>query len=315
MSRLSQNLSTEFTPRLDGISLTGMSASFLNGILTISWNDLSQPHSDASQSSGETISNSFTNINEYGIEVCLFSGFTSGSAAGWPLVSSLNEYSYSVVNLSSSAGYYSQFPTSYNKESGVLVTAQENSSVYGPKLIAYPTTNWPGGTASIDLSAINASNAKSSWDNVGKLVSGNARVFARPSYRGSIKKFFSALSSYRYYGNYSNMDVNLSGANFPAPQGATLVAISETISGRTISWTDSSTVAGYYIYVYKWNGSAWNTLRQGYLADSYNGLGTGYQSYTIPAGDGAGMFFISVNTYSGYSQSFSGYISSIAYTL
>jgi hypothetical protein len=146
-------------------------------------------------------------------------------------------------------------------------------------------------------------------------VSGNARIYVKPRYRTNVSQFISEFASARYSGNWSNVDVSLSGPNISAPISATSVT-GYSISGRTISWSDSTTMASYYIYVYKWNGSAWAVLRNGYLADNFTGgNGSGDQSYTIPAGDGSGSFYISISTYSPYSNSFSAYASSTSYTL
>ena len=84
--------------------------------------------------------------------------------------------------------------------------------------------------------------------------------------------------------------------------------------GRVIGWTETNANAALpYLYLYRWNGSAWSYVREGYISDqqlNYQNTGTkaaNYNTYTVPAGDGSSTYFyIYIYQYDGYYNTFSG---------
>lgn len=83
-------------------------------------------------------------------------------------------------------------------------------------------------------------------------------------------------------------------------------------STRQFTWTEpNSNNMLPYIYLYKWNGSAWAYVRvsngdgyDAYTAD-FSSRPSTWNQYTIPSGDGSGFFYIYVYAYDGYYAAFS----------
>lgn len=323
-SRLPISISQEFTPRLDNVSLSGLSASCVNGLVTISWNELASPHKDVNQSlKNSTSYNTFEFIKNYFVQIAIRSGWVSGTTGFpyYPTGSQLAEIpSTNVSNISSPPDTFTSSANQYSKESGTAITLTGSGcDGFASAALSFGFVKTTNRTAEFNVSSYNSSNAMPAWKFLGPLVSGNARIFIRPLIAGNVNQFFydpsSAVPSFYYSGNWTYVDVSLSGTSINAPVGAAAVT-GYSINGRTISWSNNSSNAAYFIYVYKWNGSAWVELRNGYLADGFEGtIGTGNQSYTIPVSDGSGQFYISISTYSAYSNSYSSYANSSSYTL
>ena len=78
--------------------------------------------------------------------------------------------------------------------------------------------------------------------------------------------------------------------------------------GRVFQWVNSNTNAqNPYLYLYKWNGASWDTVRYGHLSDGNTGAGTSqWNQYTVPNADGTSTYFyIYVYQYDGYYSAFS----------
>lgn len=311
LARLPQNLSDNFSPRLDSVSLN-VSASCSNGLLTVTWDDLAGPFADKSQSSGPRTYANFNGLNSYYVTLKILSGWSDGANA--LSITTLSSADKTVQNLTSiSPQTYSTSATIYNNEVGINRTTSASWAGYGSSLV-YDTTI-SNRSVEINISDLNVANTESVWKWEGPLVSGNAAIFLAINTVNRYRLFDPGSYTYVYRSSWGHTITNLSGPNIAAPVSAA-APTGYSISGRTISWSNSSTNSSYYLYVYKWNGSSWVALRNGYLADGDTGsIGTGTQSYTIPASDGSGSFYIAVSTYSRYSNSFSSYSSSSSYTL
>lgn len=309
--QLPKFISNNFTPRITGVSLTNLQGSCSNGIVTFTFDELSDPHKDTTRS---------VYPNKYALQSVIMSGFSSGTNnPTYPSNSWANSYfDYHNKNISNftpgDPNIFSTLSTIANPyESSSVdvsgITAGCNSFGKQASVVHYPSTGISYGsesnrTGTIDITSINQywiDQGAPRWKFRSVIPAGPARIWVRPFTISDLRAFDSIYSPFIYYGNWSHFDVNLSGPNIPtrneitAPQNL-------SISGRKVSWTNDTDLASYYIYVYKWNGSSWAELRQGFLNDN-NPIpqpGTGDQSYTIPESDGSGFFIVQVYTGSPY---------------
>jgi len=145
----------------------------------------------------------------------------------------------------------------------------------------------------------------------GRTVAGNVKITFQPYI------YFDNMTNPDYavyYGKPRYYNSTIAGSSLATLASAPPAPIT-TFSypgGRVIGWTEtSSNAASPYIYAYKWNGSSWSLLREGYISDGFldflnNSTKTAnYNTYTFPVSDGSGYFYIFIYQYDGYNNSFS----------
>jgi len=336
LGKLPTNLTKTFTPPMvdenGPLSVSNLTATCnaTTGVVTISWDDFKSPHNLQSQSRGY-YDTGFTQVGKSLIyRMLMISSFDEDvGSPNWIILDNL-KYSNSIMSLDIDDGVYfgnrsNAITNPYESNTGVAISSNvghENSN-NGPAYyynnnttVTYPESNDWTNEITVNVTDYNLNSANSDvWRYDGPMTSGNCRVWIGVHERVGVGKFSANSSSVIYQGNLAYTDFTLSGPNINSPVPPTPVTNFQ-ISGRTITWDDSTTKAIYYIYVYKWDGSAWQILRNGYLADNYTGnYGTGDQSYTIPVSDGSGFFYIAVSTYGTYGYNFSSYVSSSSYSL
>lgn len=145
----------------------------------------------------------------------------------------------------------------------------------------------------------------------GRTVAGNVKITFQPFiyFDNMTNPDFSV-----YYGKPRYYNSTIAGSNLATLASSPPTAISSFNypGGRVIGWTETTAnSASPYIYVYKWNGSSWSYLREGYISDgqlNYQNNGTktaNYDTYTVPVSDGSGYYYIFLYQYDGYYSSFS----------
>lgn len=142
----------------------------------------------------------------------------------------------------------------------------------------------------------------------GRTVAGNVKLVFQPFI------YFDDMSTSTefgwYFGKPRYFNATISGASLVTLQSSPPAAITtfNYPGGRVIGWTEPTTNAGNpYIYLYKWNGSGWDLIRQGFISDGNvaNDSRADFNTYTVPAGDGSGYFYIYIYQYDGYYGTFS----------
>lgn len=336
LGKLPTNLTKTFAPPLvdenGPLSVSNLTATCnaTTGVVTISWDDFESPHDLKSQSRGY-YDTGFTQVGKSLVyRMSMMSSFDGNVGAPNYVILDTLKYSNSIMSLDIDDDSYfgnrsNAITNPYESNTGVAISSNVgheadktgvnyyNNNSY---VVVFPESNDWTNEITVNVTDYNLNSANSDvWRYNGPMTSGNCRVWIGVHERVGVGKFLTNNSSVIYQGNLAYADFTLSGPSISSPVAPTSVTNFQ-ISGRTITWDDSTTKAVYYIYVYKWNGSIWQVLRNGYLADNYTGAyGTGDQSYTIPVSDGSGYFYISVSTYGTYGFNFSSYVNSSQYTL
>jgi len=310
--QLPKFISNNFTPRITGVSLTNLQGSCTNGIVTFTFDELPDPHKDTTRSGYP---------NKYALQSIIMSGFSSGTnyptypSSSWANNfwdthnKNISNFTPGDLNIFSSAATIANpYESSSVDVSGITTGSnsygKQAAVSYYPGSVSTAYGSESNRTATIDITSINQNRIDQGiprWKFGGVIPAGPARIWVRPFIVSTLSAFSPTYTPFLYYGNWSHFDVNLSGPNIPTKNEIT-TAQNLSISGRKVSWTNDTDLASYYIYVYKWNGSSWAELRQGFLNDSNPNLlpGTGDQSYTIPESDGSGFFIVQVYTGSSY---------------
>lgn len=186
-------------------------------------------------------------------------------------------------------------------------TLYSNLYIYNGMVQYFPTINNSTSSATIDLKLIQNDpyrSAQPSWIFNSKLVSGNAKLYIRPSMSaGAVGPWG---GSYYTYGNWSSYDVTIPTNTIFSALKAGGQNTNYRLEGRTVKWDLDSCNTNFYMYLYK-NGSV---LRNGYLGNdnnpnAYNG--TGDLAYTVPAADGGGSYTLYISNYYPSTNSFGSY--------
>ena len=118
-----------------------------------------------------------------------------------------------------------------------------------------------------------------------------------------------------YYGKPRYYDTTIAGTNLVALKSSPpsdISTFSNSAGTRTFGWTETdANFANPYIYLWKWNGSTYVQVREGYISNgsvAWDTIGTksaNYNSYTVPSGDGGGYYYIYLYQYDGYYNTYS----------
>lgn len=310
--RIPFNSTTPFAPSFDPDIeyLTNLNATCdgSTGIVTITWDDPIPPFNSSAKIAY--------------LQVGGYSSFTYDAGAVNTLTSVSPFPNYHIVtnqtgeNIGNFDGTSSNLPLNPYESGTGLANPLPNTNWSSRGNLLYHQFSDPGVLSlDINISELNQNNTTEAWRVNGPLTSGNLRLWCHLAVSYAYEKYSAESSTVRYHSKWQYVDVALSGPDINAPVAPTPVT-NFSIDGRAISWDDDTTNAAYYIIVYKWNGSSWDELRRGYLADGYSTYGTGSQRYTIPDGDGSGTFYIAIST-TGVAPigTFSAYAISSSYTI
>lgn len=307
--RVPKNSTTPFVPSFQsGVEYINNLTATCNtstGVVTISCDEFDPPFN--------------SNTSSVFLRATIVASFTTGSNSN---ISAITAFSpYSVITYDTESNTFTGSNTSitnnpYESGSGFVLVIPDRGFQSKGTQIYDKISNVGDLSFDINVSQLNSINSNESWRDDAPITSGNARIYVQAAIAYGQNKVRPFYPTVRYHSEWQYTDVNISGPNINAPVGPQLVTNFQ-LSGRTISWDDSTTNAAYFIALYKWDGSTWQQVRFGYLADNYEGFfGTGDQSYTIPDEDGAGTFYIAVSTASTINfGTFSAYASSSSYTL
>ena len=164
--------------------------------------------------------------------------------------------------------------------------------------------------------ALNETTYTTAQRSYGRTVAGKVKLVFQPYIY--FDNFSGTFDDYAvYYGKPRYYDTTIAGTNLVTLQSSPPSDIStfNYPGGRVIGWTETnSNFANPYIYAYKWNGSSWDLLRQGFISDgsvAYENSpytkSANYNTYTFPAGDGTSTYFyIYIYQFDGYYNTFSG---------
>lgn len=336
LGKLPTNLTKTFAPPLvdetGPLSVSNLTAicNATTGVVTISWDDFESPHDLKSQSRGY-YDTGFTQVGKSLIYRMMMISSFNGNVGSPNFITLDNlKWSNSIMSYDFDDDYFfgnrsNAITNPYESNTGVAISSNVGHEMdgYGTNyyysnsyVVVYQESNDWKNTITVNVTDYNLNSANSDvWRYNGPMTSGNCRVWLTISERVGVGKFLANHAAVIYQGNLAYADFTLSGPNISSPVAPTQVTNFQ-ISGRTITWDDSTTQPLYYIYVYKWDGSVWQVLRNGYIADNYTGgYGTSNQSYTIPVSDGSGYFYIAVATKGSYGLNWTGYASSTSYTL
>lgn len=160
--------------------------------------------------------------------------------------------------------------------------------------------------------ALNETTYTTSQRSFGRTVAGKTKIIFQPYV------YFDTLSYPDfavYYGKPRYYNTTIAGSNLATLASSPPAGITNFNypGGRVIGWTETTAnFANPYIYVYKWNGSSWSYLREGYISDGQLALGANdtktanFNTYTVPGSDGSGFYYIYIYQYDGYYNAFSG---------
>ena len=230
------------------------------------------------------------------------------------------------------SGVQTLLPTGRNTETsgtfasflgGTAITSGYNYSVFWSPTVDRMLT---GGPVTIDVVsryveidwnevALNETTYTTAQRNYGRTVAGKVKLVFQPYV------YFDTLSgTYNdyavYYGKPRYYDTTIAGTNLVTLHSSPpsdISTFSNNAGTRTFSWTETNAnFANPYLYLWKWNGATYVQVREGYLSngnvawEASSAKTANYNSYTVPAGDGGGYYYIYLYQYDGYYSTYSG---------